>query len=174
MNVLEMNPGDGYANFNMGLYHIKKNEPDEAIEHLAKTRESGVHEGDAVLYLGIAYKQKGNLGRATIYLLETIDKRHRILDARLHLSEVYIKSNLPGKAEQQIGEVLGILTQDKERFQGTIHRMTKGKELHHVEPSAEIILPLISKVLDKKSMELNEWKNLVDGKLNNRQGINEP
>jgi hypothetical protein len=52
--------------------------------------------------------------------------------------------------------------------------MTKGKELHHVEPSAEIILPLISKVLDKKSMELNEWKNLVDGKLNNRQGINEP
>jgi hypothetical protein len=51
--------------------------------------------------------------------------------------------------------------------------MTDKGELHSAEPSAEIILPIISKVLINKSRELEEWKRLIDEKDKNMYGIKE-
>jgi protein O-mannosyl-transferase len=167
-NVLEMNPADAHANLNMGLYYLKESEPDKAIEHLIKTKKAGILEGNTNLYLGIAHKQKGEFGKASLYLWGALDKGLRDLDARLHLAEIYMRSNLPDKAEQEIEEALKILAQDKERFRRTINWATERTELQGIEPSAEIFLPIISNVLDRKSREFKEWKQLVDERLKNR------
>jgi hypothetical protein len=58
----------------MGLYHLKKMSRMNAIEHLAKTRSPEFMKGTGMLYLGIAHKQKGNLGRASIICSRAIDK----------------------------------------------------------------------------------------------------
>ena len=166
-NILEINQGDGHANLNMGLYHLKENEPDKAIEHLTKAKEAGVLEGNTMLYLGIAYKQKGKFGKASIFLRTALEKGHRAVDARLHLAEIYLMSNLSDKAEKEIETALRMLARNPERLTQILTRLTRDGAPSHIEPSAEIILPLISKILDKKSLEITEWKKMLDEKSGN-------
>jgi protein O-mannosyl-transferase len=163
--VLEMNPADGLANLNVGLHHLRRGEPDTAIQHLMQAKISGAPQGDTLLYIGIAYKQKGQLGKASSFLTNVIQMGHRIPDARLHLAEVYSRGNLPLKAEREIETALEILAQDEDYFFRTINRMAEEGKRHHVEPSAEIILPMISGILKGKTIDLGRWKDLVEEKL---------
>jgi protein O-mannosyl-transferase len=168
-NVLEMNPSDPHANLNVGLYYLKRNEPDKAIEHLFKAKKAGILEGNANLYLGIAHRQKGEFGKASLYLRSAIDKGHRPFDARLHLAEVYMRSNLTNRAEQEIEEALKILAQDKERFSRTISQATGETDRQGVEPSIDIVLPIISKMFSTRNPgNSKHGSNLVDERLKNR------
>jgi Tfp pilus assembly protein PilF len=173
-NVLEMNPADGHANLNMGLFHLRGKEPDKAIEHLNKMREAKPLEGDRMLYLGIAYKQMGDFGKAVGYFRNVLDKGHRAVDVRLHLAEIYVRSNRPDKAEREIETAIRLLARNLERFPQFIRRLTNDDELSHIEPCAEIILPLISKALDKKSREFKAWKDQVDENIKNRRDTKAP
>jgi len=174
LRVLKLNPYDGLANLNMGLFHLKRSEPHRAIEHLTRIRGAKSLEGEILLYLGIAYKQKGELGKASTYLRGAIDKRHRAADARLHLAEVYVRSNLEDKAEKEVEATIRLLARNSEGLTQIITRIAKNGELSHIEPSAEIVLPMISKALGKKSLEFKAWKDLVDKKLENRRDGKEP
>jgi protein O-mannosyl-transferase len=172
--VLEFDPCDGHANLNTGLHYLRIKEHDKAIQHLTKARESVALEGDRLLYLGIAYKQRGEYGRSSIYLRRALDLRHRAMDAHLHLAEVYARTGLPAKAELEAEKAIELLMEDKRHPYRIIRQMTEPAETLHAEPALEIILPFISKVLGKRSAELNELEELIDETLHHLAGVERP
>jgi protein O-mannosyl-transferase len=172
--VLEFDPCDGHANLNTGLHYLRIKEHDKAIQHLTKARESVALEGDRLLYLGIAYKQRGEYGRSSIYLRRALDLRHRAMDAHLHLAEVYARTGLPAKAELEAEKAIELLMEDKRHLYRIIRQMTEPAETLHAEPALEIILPFISKVLGKRSAELNELEELIDETLHHLAGVERP
>jgi len=173
LKVLKMDFSDKLANLNIGLFHLRNNDPQRAIEHLSRIRNPKSSDGQVLLYLGIAYKQKGELGKASTYLRGAIKERHRAADARLHLAEVYARRNLEDKAEKEVEAAIRLLASDPQALTRIITRITKDGALSYIEPSAKIIFPLLSKVLDRRCLEIGEWKDLLDEKLKDRQDTKE-
>jgi len=117
MQAFKTDPGnDPVTHLNRGIYLIRKRMSDEAIPHL----EVGVKQEDlmskALFYLGIAYKQKGQYGRAALHLYKCTQMDPRNITPRLHLAEIHFLRGHDLKAEEEFRHVAHMITRDNQVF----------------------------------------------------------
>jgi len=156
--AIKANPGDPFINLNMGLYFLKNGTPDKAIYHFRLSMKDGGLRKRGLLYLGIAYKQKGRLGRARAYFRESARAGAHNITPHLHLAEIYCKTGYETKARQEAETILDFFTHNKNLFYQTIDLISKKGNARDVQLSACLLLPLISRACNGKAGHLNEWK----------------
>jgi len=160
-----LNSDDPYANFNMGLYYLRHKEPEKAIAHLNKSKgEEGLTK-DALLLFGIAYKQKGQFGRAVTYFRKAAKESSKKIDAHLHMAEIFSKISNQKMALQEMNLAINLMIKNKALFYQIMDRLLERRGLIHLQPSAELILPLISEACGDKLGLLTEWKDYVEKRL---------
>ena len=163
--AMMLNPDGPYANFNMGLYYLRNKEPEKAISHLNKSkREEGLTK-DSLLLFGIAYKQKGQFGRAVTYFRKAAKESSKKIEAHLHLAEIFSKISNQKMAQQEVNLAINLMMKNKDLFYQIIDRLLERGGLINLQPSADLILPLISEACGDKLKSLTEWKDYVEKRL---------
>jgi protein O-mannosyl-transferase len=158
--ALSCAPDDPYVNFNAGLACLKKSHRlDEAIRRLnVATGAPGVAGARALLYLGIAYKQKGQLGRATIYFRKAAEANPSDVTPRLHLMEIYHMSGHEGMARSEADWILSKCMQHKPLFTQTLELISRRGRSWDVHLSEKILFPIFQSVLAEKGAQLDQWR----------------
>jgi len=169
--AIEINPGDPYINFNMGLYYLNIGRPKKAVYHLNKSINKIELKKDALLYLGVAYKQMGWFGRATAYLQESAAMDPQNVTPHLHLAEIFYKTGNESESRQEAEKIVNLLIHDEGLFYRIIDLTSKKGPLRDVQLSAAFILPLISRACSDKSKRLNEWEEYLKKTLEKEMGI---
>ena len=163
--AIMLNPDGPYANFNMGLYYLRNKQPEKAISHLNKSkREEGVTK-DALLFFGIAYKQKGQFGRAVTYFRKAAKESSKKIEAHLHLAEIFSKISNQKMAQQEVNLAINLMMENEDLFYQIMDRLLGRADLINLQPSADLILPLISEACVDKSESLTEWNDYVEKRL---------
>ena len=89
----------------MGLVNFHDKKIDDAIISLQRTVKKAPIAG-AHYYLGLSHLSKGNLGQAVSELQKVIDVQPEMLQARLMLAVVHLKSRRPEEAKREVDIVL--------------------------------------------------------------------
>ncbi len=155
--ALELSPQDLLATFNMGFYYLRQQQPEKAIFYLNRVVGNEDQFGDRVpLYLGIAFKQTGRLGRAAIFFQQAKSQNPKNIKARLHLGEIYFRTGERKKAEREIAEAIDLIP-NEELFEKILRDLTGNGEMKNLQPNKDVIIPLMRSALMKKSKVLNQW-----------------
>jgi len=114
-------------------------------------------------YLGIAFKQKGQLGRAVTYFKMAIEKNPRNIKLYLHLAEIFYRIGDHKQAKQEVAKAINLMT-NKDIFQKILDDLlTKGRS-RNLQPRGDIVIPLMSELCLYKSEILKGWSNLLEEK----------
>ena len=163
--AIMLNPDDPYANFNMGLYYLRNKEPEKAISHLNKSKgEEGLTK-DALLLFGIAYKQKGQFGRAVTYFRKAVKESSKKIDAHLHMAEIFSKISNQKIALQEMNLAINLMMKNEDLFYQYMDHILERSDLINLQPSADLILPLISEACVDKLESLTKWHDYVEKRL---------
>ena len=118
--------------------------------------------GDKVLiYLGIAFKQKGQLGRAVTYFKKALKANPRTIKLYLHLAEIFYRIGNYESAERETGKAI-ILMSDRNIFQKILGDIQKGGQSYNLQPRADIVIPLMRESCLRRSETLKEWVSLLE------------
>ena len=94
--ALELNPGDPFANNNLGAHFLKKGRFDEAIPYFQKAVQAKPEYADAQNNLGIALMQRGRLEEASLHLRKAQEDDHRNLQTYYNLGALlYMQGKIP-------------------------------------------------------------------------------
>jgi len=160
-------PNDPYVNFNAGLACLKKNHRlDEAVRHFTLATEApGGAGAKAVLYLGIAYKQKGQLGRATICFRESAEANPSDVTPHLHLMEIYQMTGHEDRADAEAERMLSKCMHQRSLFDQVVELISrKGRSLD-VHLSGKTIFPVLHRVMAEYEKMLDRWKGILRKEL---------
>jgi tetratricopeptide (TPR) repeat protein len=113
------------------------------------------------MHLGIAYKQKGRLGRAVIYFNKALQANPRNTRIHLHLAEIYHRTGHIKRAQREAAKAIDLIP-DTKIFREIINTLlTKGRS-RNLQPRADIVVPLLMKACLAKSENLREWSDLLE------------
>jgi tetratricopeptide (TPR) repeat protein len=115
---------------------------------------------EVFFYLGIAYKKKGQLGRAVTYFKDALKENPRNIKPHLHLAETFYRAGEYKKAKQE-AELFMHLIQDKDTFSKILHDILRNDRSNNLHPSARIIIPLMYDACLGKSKTLKKWSELL-------------
>lgn len=155
-------PFNPSINFDMGLDYLKKGRPDEAISHFLISLNRKDLRGRAFLYLGIAFKQKGWLGKAAITFQKSISVDSNNITPHLHLAEIYYKTGHKNMSQREIANIIDLMLQNEALFYRTIDLISQKGHLANVHLSTDLILALMNEACNKKVEDLNEWKEYIE------------
>jgi tetratricopeptide (TPR) repeat protein len=144
LKAMEANPADAHVNLNMGIYCLRKGLGEKAIDFLLKSATQGEVRGQALMYLGIAYKQKGWLAQAAGCFQEAAILNPKDLRPRLHLIEVFARIGHETSARREAAEVVRIIDRDERLRQETLNLIVNQGQQNDVALSQDILLPLLS------------------------------
>jgi tetratricopeptide (TPR) repeat protein len=163
VKAIRLHPDSIETNYNLGLYYLRERQPEKAIYHLHRLSDEKQF-GEMVLwYLGIAFKQKGQLGRAVTYFKMAIEKNPRNIKLYLHLAEIFYRIGDNKQAKQEVAKAINLMP-DKDTFQKILDDLlTKGRS-RNLQPRGGIVIPLMSEACLYKSEILKEWSNLLEEK----------
>ncbi|HUT70510.1 MAG TPA: tetratricopeptide repeat protein [Desulfatiglandales bacterium] len=156
-------PDSIVTNYNLGLYYLRKGQPDKAIYHLQRVSDEKQFGEKVPLYFGVAFKQKGQLGRAVTYFESALKTNPRNIKLYLHLAEIFYRIGNYESAERETGKAI-ILMSDRNIFQKILDDLQKGGQSYNLQPKADIVIPLIGKLCLRRSETLKEWGVLLKEK----------
>jgi Tfp pilus assembly protein PilF len=162
--ALTCSPDDPYVNFSAGVACLKKSDRlDEAIRYLtvATTGASGVAGARALLYLGIAYEQKGQLGQAAMYFRKSVEANPSDVTPRLHLMETYQMSGQKGMARREAEWILSKCMQQNPLFNQTMELISRRGRSWDVHLSGKILFPIFQSVMAEKGAQLDQWRTCL-------------
>jgi tetratricopeptide (TPR) repeat protein len=163
VKVIRFRPDSIEANYNLGFHYLREGQPEKAIPHLQRLSDNKQF-GDRVLfYLGIAFKQKGQLGRAVTYFKMAMEKNPRNIKLHLHLAEIFYRIGDHKQAKREVAKAINLMP-DKDIFQKILDDLLKKGRSRNLQPRGDIVIPLMSEACLYKSEILKEWSNLLEEK----------
>lgn len=171
MKAIKANPGDPYINFNMGLYFLKTEMPDKAIYHFRISMKDEELKKRGLLHLGIAYKQKGSLGKALIYFRESARADERNISPHLYLAEIFCQTGNETMARQEAKIIVDFTMHNEALFYQTIDLISSKGRLGDVQLCARVLIPLISRAYNGKTGQSNERKVYMKKILEKQKGL---
>jgi Tfp pilus assembly protein PilF len=160
--AFKSDPFNPAVNFNMGMHHLKNGRPDEAISHFVLSLSERDLKGKAFLYLGIAYKQKGWLGKAAITFRKSLTLDEKNIVPHLHLAEIYHRTGHNRMRQREVETIMNIMLQNEALFYHTIDLISQKGNLGHVHLSSDLILPLMNEANNRKFENLIEWREYIE------------
>jgi Tfp pilus assembly protein PilF len=151
LQAIEVDPGGGLTNLNIGIYLLRNGMAEAAIPHLEVAEKELSLRSRALLYLGIAYKQKHQYGRATVHLIKCIQLDQKNITPRLYLAEIYLTTDHVLKAREQAEWITNIITKDQKIYRQMMDLLSPEGESRKIQPNGEALRPLILAALVKKS-----------------------
>jgi len=155
--AFKANPHDISVNLNMGLYFLRAGSPEKAIHYFLILKNDQKLGKNSSMYLGIAYKQLGLYGKAAICFRKSIQLNPKNITPRLQLMEIYSMTGHESMCRQETQTIVTLMSQDNKLFHKIMELIIKKGGLGHVDLSADLLLPLISKACYEKSKQLTGW-----------------
>jgi len=152
------------ANFNVGLSYLREGQPEKAIRHFQRVSGEKQFDERVSLYLGIAFKQKDQLGRALTYFNMAIKENPRNIKPYLHLAEVFYRIGDHKQAKRKVAKAINLIP-DKDTFQKILKALRTKDLSRNLQPRADIIIPLMREACLSKSEILQEWSDLLREKF---------
>ena len=162
LKAFKTDPFNPTINLNMGLHYLKNRQPDKAVSNLVVALNDKELRGRAFLYLGIAYKQKGWLGKAAISFQKSISVDGNNITPHLHLAEIYHKTGHYHMRNREVENIVNLMLQDEGLFYQTIDLISQRGHSANVDLSSNLILPLLNEACKQKSEVLNKWGQYID------------
>jgi tetratricopeptide (TPR) repeat protein len=161
LKAVALEPNRPETNHNLGLHYLREQSPDKAIYHLNKVLGASAFAQSTLMYLGIAYKEKGRLGRSLIYFKRVLRINPRNTRIHLHLAELYHRAGDIRRAQQEAETAIGFIPDTKTFREILDVLLTKGRS-RNLQPCANIVVPLLRKACLAKSTTLREWNDLLE------------
>jgi Tfp pilus assembly protein PilF len=165
--AFKSDPFNPAINLNMGLHHLKNRRPDEAISHFIVSLNKRDLRGKALLYLGIAYQQKGWLGRAAITFKESISIDGKNITPHLHLAEIYHRTGHNKMRQREAAIVINLMLQNEALFYQTMDLISQKGNLGHVYLSTDLIFVLMNEAGNRKVEQFTAWREYIE-KINGK------
>ena len=160
VKVIRFRPDSIEANYNLGFHYLREGQPEKAIPHLQRLSDNKQFGDRVLLYLGIAFKQKGQLGRAVTYFKMAMEKNPRNIKLYLHLAEIFYRIGDHKQAKREVAKAINLM-RDKDIFQKILDDLLKKGRLRNLQPRGDIVIPLMSEACLYKSEILKEWSELL-------------
>jgi len=157
--AIKLDPSSAEINYNLGIHYLKDGQPDMAIFHLNKLANKKLRD-KVFLYLGIAYKQKSQFGRAVTYFKNALKENPRNITPHLHLAETFRRAGDYKQAKQEAEQLIDLI-QDKDTFYKILNDILRKDQSSKLHPSATIIIPMMKDACIRKSETLKEWYDLL-------------
>ena len=164
VKAIRLHPGSIEANFNVGLSYLREGQPEKAIRHFQRVSGEKQFDERVSLYLGIAFKQKDQLGRALTYFNMAIKENPRNIKPYLHLAEVFYRIGDHKQAKRKVAKAINLIP-DKDTFQKILKALLTKDRSRNLQPRADIIIPLMREACLSKSEILQEWSDLLREKF---------
>jgi tetratricopeptide (TPR) repeat protein len=148
--AFKRNHGHPVINLNMAILCLREARPGEAIQHLMVAREDESLEVRARLYLAIAYKQKGWIGRAVVTLRKVRSAAPKDITPYLHLIEVFSRKGDQAKAQEAAEQVAGLMAQNEGLAKDIIDLMASKEKAAETFLSPEYVLPAMISALRRR------------------------
>jgi hypothetical protein len=150
----------------MGLHYMKERKCDRAEPHFRSAAAAEEIRGSADLYLGLIYKQRGQLGRAAMHLKASAAANPKDVIPHLHLLEVYHAAGLEEMRLQEGENLSEMIGSDAALFRQMLDLiMTKGSD-GDVLLSGDVIIPVLYQAMTKRAdvfkTQLTYLKKLLD------------
>jgi tetratricopeptide (TPR) repeat protein len=162
VKAFRLYPDSTVTNYNLGLYYVRKGKPEKALYHLERVSDEKQFGEMIPFYIGVAFKQKGYLGRAVTYFKKALKRNPRNIKLHLHLAELFYRTGNYGSAERETEKAITLMT-DRDIFQKILADLRKGGRSHNLQPRAGIVIPLIRESCLRRSETLKEWVKLLEG-----------
>jgi Tfp pilus assembly protein PilF len=158
VKALKAAPQNSTTHYNLGLFHLKKGEPDKALPYFgAAMGDPGIQHAVQVS-LGVACKQTGLRGKAFVFFEQALATNPRDVVPRLQLMELYHSAGLTKRALDQGRDLLDLLLKDEALFYNTVAFVFEKGRSREVSLSPEAILPLLYQAMKQRS-------DILDGQV---------
>jgi len=161
LRAMKADPHNPYTNFNMGLYCLRTGKPREAFDYFNKAKKEKDLRQASARYLGIALKQMGRLGPASIYLNESVNLNADDTIARLHLLEIYLRSGDSARSKEVSAEIISSIVKSQRLLMKTLAVLSDKEESAEAGLDKATLLPPLLQACDSESERLGEIKNLL-------------
>jgi tetratricopeptide (TPR) repeat protein len=163
-----LDPNSLEVNYNLGTFHVKTGNPDKAIFHLERIAYGRKARDSVFYYLGIAYKQKGLLGRAASFFEEALAENPRNLMPCLFLIEVFQELGDAEKAAKNADLLVQKMIRSKELTNQVVQGLTKGVQDNEDRPSPARIIPLLVQAMNENLKDMEELKRRLTERKSSR------
>jgi len=163
IKAFNLYPHSNVTNYNLGLHYLRERQPDKAIYHLQRISDEETFGEMVPLYFGIAFKQKGHLGRAVTNFKKALERNPRNIKPYLHMAEVFYRTGEYEKAEQETERAVNLMT-DKRIFRKIVADLQKDGQSYNLQPCADIVIPLMRESCLRRSETLKKWGGLLEEK----------
>ena len=170
LKAFKLEPGNPAVNFNLGFHYLREGQPGKAIHHLHGLTDDKQFGDRVLLYLGIAFKQDGQLGRAVTYLIRAVLKNPRNIKPHLHLAEVFYRAGDHNQAKREAETAIDLI-RDKDTLEKILDDLLKEDRSKNIHPRAAVIIPLMGEACKRRSETSKEWSDLLEEKSSHLKGI---
>jgi len=160
LKAFRLFPHDPVTNLNLGLHYLRKRSPEQAMHHLKQAVGAREFRSKAVLYMAIAHKQEGRLGRAAVLFQEAIREKPQDVKTYLHLAEVYLRAGHKTRAIMEAEKAVGLIP-NKDVFQKILDDILATDSTRNIQPDWSIVIPLLEEAFVRKASILDEWGELL-------------
>jgi len=164
VEAFRLRPYSTVTNFNLGLYYLRERQPEKAIYHLQSLSDEKEFGDKVLIYLGVAFKQKGQLGRAVTYFKKALKANPRNIKLYLHLAEISYRIGDIRRAQHEVEKAIGLIP-DTKTFQNILDALLTEGRSRNLQPRADIVIPLMRECCRSKSETLKEWSELLNEKF---------
>jgi len=169
VEAFRLQPNNGVTNLNLGLYYLRKKQPEKAIYHLQRSADEKKFGDKVLIYLGIAFKQKGQLGRAVTYFKKALEKNPRNIKTQLHLAEISYRVGNFKQARKETARAIELMP-NEDTFKKIVEQLNRRDRSRSLQPQAAVVIPLMRECCLNKSETLREWSKLLNEKPLPMQG----
>jgi tetratricopeptide (TPR) repeat protein len=152
-----LDPSNAVVNMNLGLFFLKKHMPDKALFHLEKSKSPELL-NNYYGYMGIAFKQKGQSGKAITLFKEALRANPEDIMSSLHIAELYSIMGHPDEADKAAEKALSKMAGDMTRFHQVLHDLYNKDGMENIHPDPDVVLPLVRKTVKTMSKELDVFQ----------------
>jgi len=156
MRAFSINPHDSIVNMNLGLSCLRRERPDQGIEHFRKALNTGEVDPRVFNYLGIAYQEKGRLDLAVTYFRRSLEVNPADIGPHLHLMEIYQTRGLGARAQEQAEILVSRFMAQPGLLDQVINlTLNKGRS-GDVHLSGRMIFPLLHDAFKRRNVQRHE------------------
>jgi tetratricopeptide (TPR) repeat protein len=145
---------------------LKNGEPAKAVTYFNTALGDPGLQHSVRVSLGVAYKQMGLRGKASVLFEQAIATNLKDIVPRLHLMELYHSAGLDKEALDQGKELLDILLKDEALFYNTVGFVLEKGRSREVSLSSVAIVPILYKAMSERgdifNSQLTYLKKLLD------------
>lgn len=162
VKALKADPFNPVINLNFGLNLLKKGRPNEAVSHFLISVNEKALRAKALMYLAIAYRQKGWHGKAAITFRKSLSLDEKNIVPHLHLAEIYHKTGHEKSRKQEVENIINLMLQNEALFYQTVDLISQKGHLGNVYLSSDLILTLINEASARKLENLQAWRTYIE------------